>query len=306
VTATTRPPARTDTRRPAINRKHISKRPAGDLNAYRKDGCRCYPCSGAWGTYCKRQKASDWKPFVDARPVRDHLAYLSANGVGLRQVAKITGIARTNLQAMTEPDRPRGVRTHLAEKILAIRPNIDTVGDRAYLDATGTYRRLQALVALGFSTHYLAQRLGWRQGSMRVVPSRPHVQGAFARAVRDLYDELWNAKPEQFGLRPAGITGARKRAAANGWALPAEWDDDEIDDPAAQPHRARRTDEADDRPVTEAELEDTQWIIATLDVDVTKKAGRDLAAARLGIKPARLEYIVARKLPKLERQAVAA
>jgi hypothetical protein len=309
MSTNTRPPVRTDTTRAPINRKHISKRAAGDLQAYRQDGCRCYPCSGAWARYHKQRQHADWKPFTDAQPIRDHLAYLSANGVGMARIAELADTGRSTIEDIKgvggKPATTR-VRTDLAERILAVKPGIQTAADGAYIDATGAFRRLRALNAKGFTAQFLAQRLGLLHGQLHLSDAPRYVRASFARAVLRLYDELWLAEPEQFDFRPSSVTLARNRAAAAGWPLPAEWDDDEIDDPAAQPHRARRTDDADDRPVTKAEVEDTQWIIATLDVDVTKKAGREFAAARLGIKPARLEYIVTRKLPKLERQAVAA
>jgi hypothetical protein len=31
-----------------LSRRHISARAPGDLQAYRADGCRCYPCADAW------------------------------------------------------------------------------------------------------------------------------------------------------------------------------------------------------------------------------------------------------------------
>ena len=158
--------------------------------------------------------------------------------------------------------------------------------------------------ALGFPASYLAQRLGWSRATKNLGGPQPVlVRAKAARAARDLYDELWKAKPEQFGLRACAITTAKRRAAANGWALPAEWDDDEIDDPQARPHYARRTAVMDERPVTDAELADVRWIMRTVDVDLGNLAAREAVAARLGITEHRLEYIVLRKLPKLERQA---
>jgi len=56
-----------------------------------------------------------------------------------------------------------------------------------------------------------------------------------ARAMRALYDELWQADPADHGASPGGITRARRYAAERRWAPPQAWDDDTIDNPDAFP-----------------------------------------------------------------------
>ena len=59
------------------------------------------------------------------------------------------------------------------------------------LEAHGTRRRLQALVAIGYSQSYLADRLGIHAGNFGTMfHHRGQVTVATARAVADLYDEL--------------------------------------------------------------------------------------------------------------------
>lgn len=281
-----------------ISRKHISDRQPGALQAWR-DGCRCYPCSGAWSEYRKRQQAEDWKPFVDAQPVRDHLAHLSAHGIGVGRVATLTGVQRTTLHGIRGAcgrKRTTRVRTETADRILAIRPDMHTADAGAYIDGTGTYRRLRALAALGFPATHLAHRLGSRYGHLHLLAPSTYVRAGFARAVCRLYDELWLADPAQFGVRPSTITATRRRAEANGWPRPLEWDDDVIDDPAAEAQRVGRVEDDGERTVTPEQLEDLRWILSTVDVDVSTLAGREQVGTRLGIKAQRVEYILAKKL----------
>ena len=104
-------------------------------------------------------------------------------------------------------------------------------------DATGTRRRIQALMRCGWSVSLLATRLGQPR---QVLRAKLHVRGrvtpATAAAVRALYDDLWDRPPPEgtrFERRAA--TMARRYAEDRGWPPPCAWDDDRIDDPDASP-----------------------------------------------------------------------
>jgi hypothetical protein len=103
------------------------------------------------------------------------------------------------------------------------------------MDPTGTRRRAHALIALGWPQQHLATHLGMTLSNFSTMLSRPNVLVRRALAVRAMYNTLWNADPAEQGASLAGITRARRRAAANGWAPVGAWDDDTIDDPAAHP-----------------------------------------------------------------------
>lgn len=294
-----------------MNRKHIGSREPGSPMAYRKDGCRCYPCSQGYAAERARRSPDN---FVDAQIIRDHLDHLSAHGIGIERCADLAGVDCGGLHRIRNGNINRKpnkrVRKETAAKVLAVRPGLDTVADGGYIDSAGTYRRLRALVAAGFSTAYLARRLGARDDrSLSIVTQTPTVRGAHARAVRDLYNDLANIPIDEIaqrcGLRACAITSARRRAAAYGWALPAEWDDDTIDDPAAQPTYSRRVALLDSRSVTEGEIEDVRWILRTYAVDLGTKAGRDSVASRLGMTEDRIEYIYTKKIRNAERTAQA-
>lgn len=99
------------------------------------------------------------------------------------------------------------------------------------VDSAGTRRRLQALAAIGWSTTRLATELGVAQ--QRVSELQAHtarVQAQLAARVSRLYDRLWNV-----ALAWPGAAACRVYAAGKGYVPPLAWDDDTIDDPAAEP-----------------------------------------------------------------------
>jgi len=103
-------------------------------------------------------------------------------------------------------------------------------------DATGTRRRLQALVAIGWPTAALAGRLGIPSTEVSRLCHHAHrVYPHTIQRVGQLYTQL--------SMNPGPSRRARRRAEVAGWAPPLAWDDNTIDDPAATPaaHGAERT-----------------------------------------------------------------
>lgn len=263
------------------SRKHITDFVPGDRRAYRK-GCRCYPCSGAWSRYEEQRQTPGWRPFIDVEPVREHIADLERAGIPLSAISLRSGVSTRGLDGIRGlgPIRTRRIRVEVAERILAVRPEIELVGAKGYVDGTGTYRRLQALEALGFTRTFIGARLGRPVKKLRTDYCR-RVRPAYAAAVRRLYDELWDMRPEQFGLGRRGVTAARHRATAAGWPTPLEWDDDEIDNPNALPRRVQPDTTRSHR--SRQLIEDMQFVLDTTVVNLADRRDRDQVAERLGI-----------------------
>lgn len=103
------------------------------------------------------------------------------------------------------------------------------------VDATGTRRRIQALMALGWPGHAIAGHCGWRTGeAVFEITRRNWVQRSTAEAVAHVYEHL--------SMTPGPSAQTRARAARMGWPPPLAWDD--IDNPDEQPDvskSARRT-----------------------------------------------------------------
>ncbi|MFC4333883.1 helix-turn-helix domain-containing protein [Salininema proteolyticum] len=221
----------------------------GTRRVYRR-GCRCRPCRDASARYERdrvRQIAyGRWEPYVDAEPIRHHVNRLQASGLGWERIADLAGVSRSVVSTLLFGSPARGreptqrIRPHSARRLLQVRPSVDHVADTALVDVTGTRRRLQALVAIGWSQARLAVRLDMHLSSLsRIMNVRHTVTASTARAVRSLYDQLWSTPPPQVEWRDK-IAASRSRnvAAARGWAPPMAWDDDEIDDPSATAHGA--------------------------------------------------------------------
>lgn len=95
----------------------------------------------------------------------------------------------------------------------------------------GTARRVQALYRWGWPFEAQAENCTLSAAELSALTEPAPISFAVAVAVEDLYDKLSMKVP------PATLATEQTRAdgAARGWRLPLEWDDDEIDDPAAIP-----------------------------------------------------------------------
>ncbi len=182
-----------------------------------------------------------WRPYVDAEPIRQHITALARAGISLRRIGELSGVSRGALQALVygKPaiGRPpnRKLRTAAAERILAIEATPDTQPDHGLVsDCTGTLRRIQALIALGWSMTRLAEHLGRDpSGISRLLTTRTVTVGT-ARNIRNLYPQLaWQPPPATTPGERASVEAARRYAHARHWPTPAAWDDIDTD---PQPH----------------------------------------------------------------------
>lgn len=211
----------------------------------RGPGCRCTACRAANREQAARRERQiiygRWQPYVDAAPVREHLETLSAAGIGWRRAAGRAGVsdgAVSKILTGGPGNRPpsRRVRPQTAAAILAVQASASHLAPAALTGGTGTRRRLQALVAAGWSQSRLARELGITPGNFCAMMRRELVTAATARAVCALYDRLWKLPPPEHDQRTRiAASRARRYAAARNWAPPLAWDDDQIDQPGASP-----------------------------------------------------------------------
>lgn len=229
----------------------------GTRAAYVKDRCRCGPCTAAnRRAEAERARARAygcWQPYVDATAARRHVQELRTAGIGLRRIAAVSGVSYGSLAALLYGDRrtdrapSRRIRPNTEAALLAVSPGPDSVAPGTRLDATGTRRRLQALVARGWPQARLAHLLGRRRDSVGRLLAASTVTAATAREVRALFDRIWSTPPpEHTAAERAAVEQARALAAGRGWRSALAWDDIDTDpDPAAgrrtgaAPHRRR-------------------------------------------------------------------
>jgi transcriptional regulator with XRE-family HTH domain len=246
-------------RAPRIARECTHKRARhqhGTATMYKLDRCRCVPCTDAATAEERRRRLDAFigtEPRrVDAGPVREHVRSLQAAGIGYKRVAALAGVAPSTVAKIIhrDPSRADGgprarVEPETARRILAVRAAVDTVSDGGVIDGTGTLRRLHALHARGWSRRALAARLGVEHNTLTHIEKAETSSGRLARAVRALYEELWDqAPPSATPAERAAITRTLRWAEQHQWVPPAAWDDDLIDDPSAVP--AVQADEEDD------------------------------------------------------------
>ncbi|MFF3247383.1 hypothetical protein ACFYWY_27515 [Streptomyces sp. NPDC002870] len=215
---------------------------------YSVHGCRCDECRTAHREYEQirtRQKAyGTWKPHVDAEPARLHVRELMARGMGWRRIAKVSGVANGTinklLYGVPGQGRPpaQRIRRETAERLLAIDYSAELLADGAFVDATGTWRRIRALVSVGWPKVHIARALGSHGQGLQLHEHL--VLASTARRVAELYDTWWDADPTQHGVQTAQVGRARRYASSRGWAPPMAWDDDTLDNPEAQPHQDAR------------------------------------------------------------------
>jgi hypothetical protein len=143
----------------------------------------------------------------------------------------LIGIARaSNLDVATVrraiDERRKTVWRSTAEALLAVPKEQDLA---ALVDATGTIRRLRALVVMGHDQKTIASEVGcaFTYISMLTHEKRVQVTVALEQSVRRAYGLLsMKVGPSSYG---------RNRAVKNGWFGPLAWDDETIDDPRAVP-----------------------------------------------------------------------
>lgn len=237
----------------------------GHRVTYVLDQCRCRPCRDANRTYAAtrtRQRAYGRQAYVDATSSRQHVQTLQAAGMGYKRIAAAAGVSTSAVSKLLFGDTEK-VRPVTEQALLAVRLDL---ADGSHTDGAGTARRLQALVAAGWSQSRLAHRLGWTVANLApVVHGRRAVTAATAAAVRALFDELWDTPPPTATRWQVGAAAnARRVATAHGWVPALAWDEGAIDDPAVVPAVAalgipapRRP----GRPALKVHLDDVEWLL---------------------------------------------
>ncbi|MFF4536595.1 hypothetical protein [Streptomyces aureus] len=209
--------------------------PHGERRCYLR-GCRRPECVEANRKYCKRYRVERHRTGrrrPDAGPYAVIARRYAAAGWSHSEMAALTGCAETVFHNLLN-GTPR-ISATSAARIDAIPGTPQRMGTAAYVDATGTRRRGQALHRAGRTVNAMAVALGLCPDHVsRILRARnPKVHGATAAAMKALYDE-WKTE-----RGPSEV--ASQRAEQLGWRDPQWWDDmGDIDDPEFDPEKADR------------------------------------------------------------------
>lgn len=194
-----RPPKRA-ARSTAPRTRRPAKRAHGTYAKAAVEGCDCQACTAAKIAYSRGRKQAlaepgeTWTPFVNAEPARTHLAALSAAGVGLKSVVRLSGVSHGSLSKIVygEPGRgrppSRRIRPETMDKILAVKIT-DAPGGRR-VSARRTWQLVDELVAAGYTRAELAEAMGSRATTPALQIGRRTVRVSTAKAVERLHRDL--------------------------------------------------------------------------------------------------------------------
>jgi hypothetical protein len=203
-------------------------------------------CKAATTRYRKRwvlDKSRGNYRTTSADEVRLHLASLAGAGWTLRAIA---GAADVSPQVISHlKDGQRSVTKRIAAAILAV--SVDDLPRAAsrqttepFVPRVGTVRRLQALMAIGWSAKAMGEHLGRNDGG-RWVYNLMNQQGRWVtRSTHDVVAAMYR----ELAAKPGPSEIARRRARRRGFPTPVEWDD--IDRDPAPLTDEGDVDEADD------------------------------------------------------------
>lgn len=210
--------------------------PHGTLSGRKHHKCTCQPCIEAARTYARRvhrqRGYGTWQPFVDAEPVREHVLTLIETGINLKRVGELAGVTHSVVERLIYEvaGRPRTarLRPEIAEKLLTV-PAIPAPNHR--IDALGTRRRVQTLVAAGWPTQYLAPHFGLHPRHANELLRAELVLLRTAQAVAEAYTRLADTDPVTAGVPDWIALRSRRHAERRGWLPPTRWTDDDFDAP---------------------------------------------------------------------------
>lgn len=192
---------------------------------------------------CKQHYRLAERGCVDSAPVRARLDVLHAAGCSWAQIAELAQMSEHGVRLIRDGEYD-SVRKLNAQRILTI-PIPGRFGGNGYVSAVGTARRLQALVAIGWSFDALAKMMGTHRNVLLHTLKRERVLARRAREIAELFTRL------HLTAGPSGK--ARRHASANGWPVPFAWDEDTIDDPSVAPDLGGKS-------TWMQEYEDYQWV----------------------------------------------
>lgn len=204
--------------------------------------CRCEACRNHRSATNRRRDRlhayGRWvDPYVPMEPIREHVELLQAFGYGWKRIAELSGVGNTAMSQIiygrkgSNSDPRKGetlkrIGREKAAKILAVKPDLELLRGGALIPSRGTVRRVQALVARGWSQSKIAARIGIDNTNMGTMLQRAQVTVATHRKVAALFDEIWDQDPPHAEHRDRiAYTRSLRYAKKRRWLPPLAWDD---------------------------------------------------------------------------------
>lgn len=200
-------------------------------------GCRTVACATENYRYMSRlrlEHSRGQRRRTDATQTRHHIERLIAHGWTQAQIARTAGLVHHLISDVRYGKETISTKTAYAVLSVPLGP---PPADTRDVDATGTIRRLRALVAIGWPIDQLAPQVGIFPTALGNIArgELAHVRATTADTVALHYQHLVR--------RPGPSNRSRILARKKGWHGPAAWDD--IDNPDEQPDLDPPADELD-------------------------------------------------------------
>ena len=186
---------------------------------------------GLCETHYRRRLNTGRYGYRDAGKVRVHVAALRELGWTFEAIAQAAGVSTWSVHRV-HTGQSRRVLAETETAVLAV-PLVACESHRG-VDATGARRRVEALAWMGWPNREVAVRVGCSPRSLPTLLHRGRLSVRLAWRIAAVYEELSGV--------PGPSRGAAGKARALGFAPPAAWDDESIDDPSERPQGVRRCD----------------------------------------------------------------
>ncbi|MET9073921.1 hypothetical protein ABZX95_17475 [Streptomyces sp. NPDC004232] len=225
---------------------------------------------------------------VPVAPVAAHVRSLLDAGMGWNRITRAAHCSSCTISRILNGQEL--IRRSAAERILAVkyRP-----APGRQVEATGTRRRIQALMTIGHTILGIATESGVDYSVINDILGGCHnVRGMTFDRIAATYD--WLSQQPPTDVRPSAVTVSRNRAAREGWRDPQWWEDyGHIDNPDFDPAKADQEPNFRERAaLRREEIEHLAWcghtpeqIVTRLDNEVSISTVRQIVAEwRTGVK----------------------
>jgi hypothetical protein len=155
-----------------------------------RNGCRCAECRHAGYVYEVKRQRDRNRGIVrlhDNSEAREHLQWLSEQGVGVRAVAAATGLQRHTVWKIAN-GQVRRSRPETISRIMAVGTHMRKAG--SLVDAEPTWRLIDDMLANGFTRTRIAAELGSTAKRPALQLKRDKIKQSNADQVREVYDRL--------------------------------------------------------------------------------------------------------------------
>ena len=174
----------------------------GTRSAY-ASGCRCDPCTVANRVYARELRRHHARvgygievhvdPYIDADAARDHLNWLSSQGVGRRAVSAATGLSQSNLMKIRSGQRRR-ITPDTEARVLAV--GTHRRRPRSLVDLDKAQLLIDDLLLIGYTKAAIAKALGAQTPALQMYGRI--TAGRMARLV-DVHTRLVAMHPVHHG-----------------------------------------------------------------------------------------------------------